>query len=197
MRRPRAMRFHAALRAAHDLGGFGHVQLLPVTHDKSLALTSRQSRELLLNNFKHLSSLQLLRRRFLHVGPVGGLQGFQRILFIVLAAAGRKRGEQRGPQRAHLLAAEPIADRVLHDAVKQKWQLLGRAVPVLLREAQHGVLDRKSTRLNSSHGYISYAVFCLKKKKKNATIQEIHVNIYTTKPVTAYRDLIRPQLETL
>src|SRR2546422_8551235 len=34
----------------------------------------------------------------------------------------------------------------------------------------HGVrgrqLDRKSTRLNSSHGYISYAVFCLKKKKK-------------------------------
>src|SRR2546422_1972054 len=28
------------------------------------------------------------------------------------------------------------------------------------------VRDRKSTRLNSSHGYISYAVFCLKKKKK-------------------------------
>src|SRR2546429_7021684 len=27
-------------------------------------------------------------------------------------------------------------------------------------------LDRKSTRLNSSHGYISYAVFCLKKKRK-------------------------------
>src|SRR5207245_4441795 len=29
------------------------------------------------------------------------------------------------------------------------------------------VIDRKSTRLNSSHGSISYAVFCLKKKKKN------------------------------
>src|SRR2546422_7742125 len=28
-----------------------------------------------------------------------------------------------------------------------------------------GCKDRKSTRLNSSHGYISYAVFCLKKKK--------------------------------
>src|SRR2546422_1185183 len=28
-------------------------------------------------------------------------------------------------------------------------------------------LDRKSTRLNSSHGYISYAVFCLKKKNKS------------------------------
>src|SRR2546422_4169225 len=32
---------------------------------------------------------------------------------------------------------------------------------------QHSLAaDRKSTRLNSSHGYISYAVFCLKKKKK-------------------------------
>src|SRR2546429_3768945 len=31
--------------------------------------------------------------------------------------------------------------------------------------------DRKSTRLNSSHGYISYAVFCLKKKKKINTRQ--------------------------
>src|SRR2546429_5082125 len=30
---------------------------------------------------------------------------------------------------------------------------------------RRGALDRKSTRLNSSHGYISYAVFCLKKKK--------------------------------
>src|SRR2546429_6411956 len=30
------------------------------------------------------------------------------------------------------------------------------------------VRDRKSTRLNSSHGYISYAVFCLKKKKKRS-----------------------------
>src|SRR2546422_8584319 len=30
-------------------------------------------------------------------------------------------------------------------------------------------IDRKSTRLNSSHGYISYAVFCLKKKKKRIT----------------------------
>src|SRR2546429_6635822 len=32
-------------------------------------------------------------------------------------------------------------------------------------------LDRKSTRLNSSHGYISYAVFCLKKKTQHTTIQ--------------------------
>src|SRR5687768_17892603 len=35
------------------------------------------------------------------------------------------------------------------------------------------VLDRKSTRLNSSHGYISYAVFCLKKKKKEPSRREL------------------------
>src|SRR5687768_18149908 len=35
-------------------------------------------------------------------------------------------------------------------------------------QARRGV-DRKSTRLNSSHGYISYAVFCLKKKKTDRT----------------------------
>src|SRR3989449_1758905 len=36
-----------------------------------------------------------------------------------------------------------------------------------LADARKGIpIDRKSTRLNSSHGYISYAVFCLKKKKK-------------------------------
>src|SRR3989449_10572154 len=34
------------------------------------------------------------------------------------------------------------------------------------QRAIHVAQDRKSTRLNSSHGYISYAVFCLKKKKK-------------------------------
>src|SRR3989449_9199494 len=41
-------------------------------------------------------------------------------------------------------------------------------VPGTTRDA-----DRKSTRLNSSHGYISYAVFCLKKKKNKRTMQTV------------------------
>src|SRR3989449_4333894 len=45
-----------------------------------------------------------------------------------------------------------------------------------VREGDHHVLrrdqDRKSTRLNSSHGYISYAVFCLKKKKIRLSNQD-------------------------
>src|SRR2546429_6579456 len=35
--------------------------------------------------------------------------------------------------------------------------------------------DRKSTRLNSSHGYISYAVFCLKKKKNTCRAESVYV----------------------
>src|SRR2546429_6487075 len=37
-----------------------------------------------------------------------------------------------------------------------------------------GEKDRKSTRLNSSHGYISYAVFCLKKKKSISSLHCVH-----------------------
>src|SRR5437588_5948014 len=47
--------------------------------------------------------------------------------------------------------------------------LLYRATLVPVGEDQLQHLDRKSTRLNSSHTVISYAVFCLKKKKKNHT----------------------------
>src|SRR2546429_7971313 len=39
--------------------------------------------------------------------------------------------------------------------------------------------DRKSTRLNSSHGYISYAVFCLKKKKRRKNKGEEHISCRT------------------
>src|SRR3989449_5054508 len=43
--------------------------------------------------------------------------------------------------------------------------------------------DRKSTRLNSSHGYISYAVFCLKKKKNPL----VHIAEPPTTRTTQYR----------
>src|SRR2546429_765295 len=45
------------------------------------------------------------------------------------------------------------------------------AFGVMFRKSQRTVKeDRKSTRLNSSHGYISYAVFCLKKKNTHSRI---------------------------
>src|SRR2546429_6614416 len=57
----------------------------------------------------------------------------------------------------------------LHDALPICRRALGAQYP-LRPGGERRVLsavftDRKSTRLNSSHGYISYAVFCLKKKK--------------------------------
>src|SRR5687768_17674408 len=42
-----------------------------------------------------------------------------------------------------------------------------------------GSRDRKSTRLNSSHGYISYAVFCLKKKNRRALLKRDHLGFST------------------
>src|SRR2546429_6633982 len=65
----------------------------------------------------------------------------------------------------------------LHDALPISGGRLGfygfgAAAHVAIQVARHwkvevyaATRDRKSTRLNSSHGYISYAVFCLKKKK--------------------------------
>src|SRR2546422_8606426 len=53
-----------------------------------------------------------------------------------------------------------IAPHVVQEAPLNPAQELNRA------GADSCVADRKSTRLNSSHGYISYAVFCLKKKKQ-------------------------------
>src|SRR2546429_2752788 len=47
-------------------------------------------------------------------------------------------------------------------------------------------LDRKSTRLNSSHGYISYAVFCLKKKKYNDNTNQIDEKIVSTHEAITY-----------
>src|SRR3712207_7946962 len=53
-------------------------------------------------------------------------------------------------------------------ATAKRRSLSVRVQPV--HEALQAARDRKSTRLNSSHANISYAVFCLKKKKNNYTI---------------------------
>src|SRR5687768_18205602 len=75
--------------------------------------------------------------------------------------------DQRGPAGGDLRSRlAPIPST----RVRQKAGHLRRAQPPELiggRADPAFTLDRKSTRLNSSHGYISYAVFCLKKKKKN------------------------------
>src|SRR2546422_3221473 len=59
---------------------------------------------------------------------------------------------------------KPLAERKTEDIGRRTllaFLLLAVWVPALFGQT---AADRKSTRLNSSHGYISYAVFCLKKK---------------------------------
>src|SRR2546422_4190758 len=55
--------------------------------------------------------------------------------------------------------------RVCREVLQRNRPPLSRVFDNLDPPDQPILLDRKSTRLNSSHGYISYAVFCLKKKK--------------------------------
>src|SRR5436309_11656741 len=50
-----------------------------------------------------------------------------------------------------------------------------------VRGAYDGAKDRKSTRLNSSHVKISYAVFCLKKKKQTSTSRSSRLNTNHTR----------------
>src|SRR3712207_7593056 len=78
----------------------------------------------------------------------------------------RSRAPRSGPLPA-LLA--PLPTRALQ---KLLMLLLAHLLAALLDERRHAVpscLDRKSTRLNSSHANISYAVFCLKKKTTTNT----------------------------
>src|SRR2546422_2157543 len=69
------------------------------------------------------------------------------------------------------LCSELGHGRMLEDAAgfgQERGERLGPDAVALHQRLAFG--DRKSTRLNSSHGYISYAVFCLKKKKKTKQI---------------------------
>src|SRR5690348_17371057 len=69
--------------------------------------------------------------------------------------------------RRRLLHVEPIAEvrRVLREHAEAKEREDG-----LVLLLQRKLEDRKSTRLNSSHPSISYAVFCLKKKKSRCSL---------------------------
>src|SRR5947209_15550038 len=87
--------------------------------------------------------------------------------------------------RHHRIAsATGIDRRAIHrfqlqddQVIWNRQRLFQRGNAVVVHPQQpHFPLDRKSTRLNSSHANISYAVFCLKKKKKNNKTRQITTN---------------------
>src|SRR5258708_24903862 len=65
-----------------------------------------------------------------------------------------------------------VRDFLAREHLESLQQGGGLAAPVRLDDADHDI-DRKSTRLNSSHQIISYAVFCLKKKNKQTKNQSL------------------------
>src|SRR2546430_5770593 len=76
-------------------------------------------------------------------------------------------GEQTGAMDAMLQKIADFYEEEVDAAVKDLLTALEPIMIVFLGLVVGGV-DRKSTRLNSSHSQISYAVFCLKKKKNNS-----------------------------
>src|SRR2546422_1381999 len=82
-----------------------------------------------------------------------------------VASAPRRHGLLPQQERAPGVEVEAVPPDVPTDG---DVELLGERDRHLRgRRPRRDERDRKSTRLNSSHGYISYAVFCLKKKKNN------------------------------
>src|SRR2546427_11690200 len=75
-----------------------------------------------------------------------------------------------------LFAEIARAGQVSHKPAGEAVPGAGRVLHLLERERRGGEEDRKSTRLNSSHSQISYAVFCLKKKKKQTSRQSHNDN---------------------
>src|SRR5687768_17997874 len=86
-----------------------------------------------------------------------------------LAVQGNRAGPDRQRRRRiEIQRLDPRDADVLDQSRRDRRCHAKRRVRGILED---DATDRKSTRLNSSHGYISYAVFCLKKKKKQKKIK--------------------------
>src|SRR2546427_8379098 len=82
----------------------------------------------------------------------------------VLSSRGAARGAGNADSR-RVRSAPPPAGGRRRGSPRSRARGDNDGPPVLIRLARDPGLDRKSTRLNSSHSQISYAVFCLQKKK--------------------------------
>src|SRR5687768_18169454 len=72
----------------------------------------------------------------------------------------------QGVEGVEFIAVNTDAQVLARNKARNQLQLGSSGLGAGAKPEEARAVDRKSTRLNSSHGYISYAVFCLKKKKK-------------------------------
>src|SRR3989442_8380587 len=98
----------------------------------------------------------------------------------------------RRPPRSPLFPYTPLSRSTLLGVADERAAppvlppLLQARVPHGATGTAHGIGDRKSTRLNSSHVRISYAVFCLKKKKRQSTYPRTSMSaVLTDLPLAA------------
>src|SRR3989449_11609551 len=137
---------------------------------------------------RHGRALHLLVLRRQEVEPQTIVAAAVDVMALSLPADGPE-VDIRGDANGRVVLDDPRVDRVESELQEPEREHLGRRptrvaaagvrlvaeddperggleVPGHIAESDDPDRDRKSTRLNSSHGYISYAVFCLKKKKR-------------------------------
>src|SRR5207245_5020581 len=111
---------------------------------------------ILLTDRRFIFVLASLNRMFLVAAAIGGAIGAA-----IAAPAAR---DATGESESYIFKDDPDTLASMPDSLVIRYDGLRRLL--LKKYPADYELDRKSTRLNSSHGSISYAVFCLKKKKK-------------------------------
>src|SRR5205085_2782997 len=121
--------------------------------------------------------------------PAGVQQQLLRIRRYVTDIA-REKGLRVGSAGTHpfsLFETQRITAKDRYRALVDQMQYIARRelifgmhVHVSVDDAEKAIQDRKSTRLNSSHSQISYAVFCLKKKTKPARVSLLILSVFVS-----------------
>src|SRR2546422_7130351 len=110
--------------------------------------------------------LEAVIETYVQTAEPAGSRTIARRFGLALSAASIRNTMSDLEEKGYLYHPHTSAGRIPTDLAYRVYvDSLMHLPPVTASESHQ---DRKSTRLNSSHGYISYAVFCLKKKKKTA-----------------------------